>query len=195
MTDSARDTAPERTGRKWWRFGWRLLSVVVTVALLYVVLDQLQGIDLRQVVASVPAATWLAALGIYLALNLLRAARFRILLDKRDTPWRLLIPITLYHNGLVRVVPFKLGELSYVVLLRTRLNYSMQEGVGSLFGSRILEMLIIVSVFATGILLGGEAFAAQRDELILLLPDGLPGDIGRHLFRWRSHPGAAAPAA
>ena len=153
----------------WRQLLWRALSVLVTVALLYFVVDQLQGVDLRDMLAQVPAEGWMAALLAYLLLNLLRAARFRVLLDKRDTPWRLLIPITLYHNGLVRVVPFKLGEISYVVLLRNRLNYTMQEGVGSLFGARVLELVIIVAVFAFGILLSGDQFAQGRDSLMLLV--------------------------
>ena len=105
----------------------------------------------------------------YLALNLFRAFRFRILLDKRDSPWRILIPITLYHNFLVRALPFKLGELSYIVLLRSRLNYSMEEGVSSLFGARILELLIIVMVFASSIPASAEQLAAQRDELLVAI--------------------------
>ena len=148
---------------------WRLISVVVTIALLYFVVDELGGVDLRDLLSRVDFGSWLAALSAYLLLNLFRAVRFRVLLGRSDAPWRLLVPITLYHNGLVRVIPFKLGEISYVVLLKSRLNYSMQEGVGSLFGARILELLIIVLVFAFGILLSGAAFAEQRDSLILLI--------------------------
>jgi uncharacterized protein (TIRG00374 family) len=105
----------------------------------------------------------------YVALNVFRAIRFRSLLDKADAPLKLLIPITLYHNFLVRILPFKLGELSYIVLLRTRLNYSMQEGVSSLFGARILELLIIIMVFASSILLSADHFQAQRNALLLII--------------------------
>ena len=144
----------------------RLLSVLITIALLYFVVNELQGADLTALIRRIPTWSWIAALLVYLTLNLLRALRFRVLLDKRESPMRLLIPITLYHNGLVRVVPFKLGEISYVILLKTRLNYTMQEGLGSLFGARVLELLIIVLVFAFGIFMSGEQFAAQRDTLM-----------------------------
>ncbi len=148
---------------------WRSFGVLVTVALLYFVVSELQGVDLRDMLARIPAESWLGALIAYLVLNLFRAIRFRILLDRQHTPLKLLIPITLYHNGLVRVVPFKLGEISYVVLLRTRLNYSLQKGVGTLFGARILELVIIVLVFAFGILLSGGQFAEQRDRLMFIV--------------------------
>ena len=144
----------------------RLLSVLITIALLYFVVNELQGADLAALIRRIPTWSWIGALLVYLTLNLFRALRFRVLLDKRESPMRLLIPITLYHNGLVRVVPFKLGEISYVILLKTRLNYTMQEGLGSLFGARVLELLIIVLVFAFGIFMSGEQFAAQRDTLM-----------------------------
>ena len=166
MTEESIKATPDSKSKKRRQFAWRVLSVLVTVALLYFVLDELQGADLGELLTRIPAWSWMGALLVYLALNLLRAQRFRVLLDKRDTPLRLLIPITLYHNGLVRIVPFKLGEISYVLLLKTRLNYTMQEGVGSLFGARILELLIIVLVFAFGILMSGDQFAEARDKLV-----------------------------
>ena len=165
-TDHDRPIEPLKKSRNRRQLAWRLLSIVITVALLYFVVNELQGADLQALISRIPTWSWIGALLVYLSLNLLRALRFRVLLDKRESPMRLLIPITLYHNGLVRVVPFKLGEISYVILLKTRLNYTMQEGVGSLFGARILELLIIVLVFAFGIFLSGEQFAAQRDQLV-----------------------------
>ncbi len=147
----------------------RIASVVITVALLTDLVGRVHWADFDQLLARIAVSGWIGALLAYLALNLFRALRFRILLDKRDSPWRILIPITLYHNFLVRALPFKLGELSYVVLLRSRLNYSMEEGVSSLFGARVLELLIIIMVFASSILASAEQLAAQRDELLLVI--------------------------
>ena len=147
----------------------RIASVVITVVLLTDLVGRVNWAEFDQLLARIAVSGWIGALLAYLALNLFRALRFRILLDKRDSPWRILIPITLYHNFLVRALPFKLGELSYIVLLRSRLNYSMEEGVSSLFGARILELLIIVMVFASSILASAEQLAAQRDELLLAI--------------------------
>lgn len=147
----------------------RLLSVFVTVALLAILVGEVEWAKFDQLLGRVAPVSWLGALLAYLALNLFRALRFRVLLDKDDTPWRLLAPITLYHNFLVRALPFKLGELSYIALLRSRLNYSLEEGVSSLFGARVLELLIIILVFATGVLTSAEALAQQRDHLMLII--------------------------
>lgn len=147
----------------------RAASIAITVGLLADLVGRVNWAEFDQLLGRVTATSWLGALLAYLTLNLFRALRFRILLDKRDSPWRILAPITLYHNFLVRALPFKLGELSYILLLRSRLNYSMEEGVSSLFGARVLELLIIVMVFASSIPASTEALAAQRDELTLAI--------------------------
>ena len=147
----------------------RIASVIVTVGLLAALVGEVEWAKFDQLLGRVALVSWLGALLAYLSLNLFRALRFRILLDKDDTPWRLLIPITLYHNFLVRALPFKLGELSYIALLRSRLNYSMEEGLSSLFGARILELLIIILVFASGVLTSAEALAQQREQLMLII--------------------------
>ena len=155
---------PARRTRQWL---WRLASLLITAFLLIYLLGEISEADFGEVLRRVSAGSLFGAMLSYLILNLLRALRFRILLDKSDAPLRILIPITLYHNGLVRLLPFKLGELSYIVLLRSRLNYSMESGVSSLLSARLLELLIIVIVFATGTLLSGVQFADPQAETLL----------------------------
>lgn len=170
MPDSARPPSAKSAKRRDRRqLAVRIASVLVTVALLAVLVGEVEWAEFDQLLGRVAPLSWLGALLAYLALNLFRALRFRVLLDKDDTPWRLLIPITLYHNFLVRALPFKLGELSYIALLRSRLNYSMEEGLSSLFGARVLELLIIILVFASGVLTSAEALAGQRDQLMLII--------------------------
>ena len=45
----------------------------------------------------------------------------------------------------------------------------MEEGLSSLFGARVLELLIIVMVFASSIPASAEELAAQREELTLAI--------------------------
>ncbi len=144
----------------------RLLSIAVTAGLLLVLIGRVEWGEFDDLLARITLLSFCGALLAYLALNLLRALRFRILLDRGDSPWRSLVPITLYHNFLVRALPFKLGELSYIALLRSRLGYSMEAGLSSLFGARLLELLIIIMVFAASILSSAEELAARRDELL-----------------------------
>ena len=163
------ELAPQRKPINTKQLIWRGISILVTVVLLIFLAQNVEWTDFATLIGRISILSLLGALFSYLMLNVFRAIRFRTLLDRENTPLRLLIPITLYHNFLVRLLPFKLGEISYVVLLRSRLNYSMEEGVSSLFGARIMELLIIVVVFAVGILLSGEQFEAQRSSLMLVV--------------------------
>ncbi len=170
MTDSATPTKAYTSKRRDKpQLIVRIVSVIVTVALLAVLVGEVEWAKFDLLLGRIAPVSWLGALLAYLTLNLFRTLRFRVLLGKDDTPWRLLLPITLYHNFLVRALPFKLGELSYIALLRSRLNYSMEEGLSSLFGARILELLIIIMVFASGVLTSAEALAQQRDRLMLII--------------------------
>ena len=169
MADTTNPDSQRRNGGKGRQRLIRVLSILITLVLVVVLAGEVKWDEFDDLLGKVALSSWLAALLAYLALNLFRALRFRILLDKSDSPWRILIPITLYHNFLVRALPFKLGELSYIVLLRSRLNYSMEEGVSSLFGARILELLIIVMVFASGVLTSAEQLAAERATLLAIV--------------------------
>jgi glycosyltransferase 2 family protein len=169
MTDMPTNIVSQRKPTNLKQLIWRGMSILVTVVLLIILINNVKWAEFGDLIGRVSIISLFGALFSYLMLNVFRAIRFRTLLDKEDTPLRVLIPITLYHNFLVRLLPFKLGEISYIVLLRSRLNYSMEEGVSSLFGARILELLIIVVVFAVGILLSGEQFTIQRDSLMAVV--------------------------
>ena len=82
--------------------------------------------------------------GIYLLLNLFRALRFRLLLDQKHLPIRVLFPIALYHNFWVRTLPFFAGEFSYIALLRRYLKQPISSGVSSLLFSRLFELLLVL---------------------------------------------------
>lgn len=169
MTEPSNTIAPQRKPINIKQLLWRGFSIGVTVVLLIYLANNIEWKEFGQLFGRISSISLLGAMLSYLMLNIFRAIRFRTLLDKDDSPMRVLIPITLYHNFLVRLLPFKLGELSYIVLLRSRLNYSMEEGVSSLFAARILELLIIVVVFAMAIVASGDHFSEQRDGLMVLV--------------------------
>src|SRR5690606_36010597 len=86
-------------------------------------------------------------------LNFFRLIRFRTLLKRPDIPFETLYPIVLYHNFLVRMLPFKTGELSYVVLLRQHLNQPLREGVSSLISARLFELFMVIVIGGGALLL------------------------------------------
>jgi uncharacterized membrane protein YbhN (UPF0104 family) len=145
---------------------WYTLSILITVSLMAYLINTIKWSEFFDLLARVSLLSLLASAAAYLILNYFRAIRFRTLLEKGDTPMRVLFPITLYHNFLLRVLPFKLGELSYIILLHSHLNFTFQKGVSTLFSARILELLIILVVFAFGLIFSGKILAEQREFLL-----------------------------
>lgn len=147
---------------------FQVVSLLVTLALMAYILNHVEWAAMRSMLVNMPVQSLIGAFIAYTVLNIFRAVRFRILLERRESPYRLLIPITFYHNFLVRVLPFKMGELSYIVLLRNRLGYSVEEGVSSLFGARLLELIMILLVAGSALLASGGALTVSETGLIAL---------------------------
>jgi len=88
-------------------------------------------------------ATLLVGLGIYFALNFFRALRFKVVTGS-ELGLGLLYPITLYYNFLAQTLPFRTGELSYIVILRRHRPGVTAEGAGALVGSKLFELLMVM---------------------------------------------------
>ncbi|MEP7287507.1 MAG: lysylphosphatidylglycerol synthase transmembrane domain-containing protein [Chloroflexota bacterium] len=150
---------------KWiWKFVGLGLSVFIAVYLL----KQIDFKEFSDMVRAVPVGSLVLAFLIYMLLNFSRALRFRLLLGQQNTPIRLMYPIALYHNFLVRTLPFKTGELSYIVMLRTYLNQPIREGVGSLLSARLFDLLLVASGCTLGILTATSQLATQSHLIFTL---------------------------
>lgn len=162
--------------RKWLSRG---ISLVIAAALIAFVLSLVDWADFQAVLSRLSPASLLGAFGVYLLLNWFRAVRYRVLLGRDGLRAWQIFPIGLAHNFLVRLLPFKLGEVSYIVWMRNRHDVTVSEGVSSLFGSRIFELLVIIIV-AIGAILFSRAILPLRTEvlMLLLLVCAIGGSVG-----------------
>lgn len=152
----------------------RLVLAVIALGLLGSVLWQIDWTAFQQFASRLTALAILGAFLTYGAQNVFRALRYRALLGDPTLPLRSLIPISLYHNGMVRLLPFKLGEATYVILMRQHHQVSVQAGVSTLFLARLLELFIILAVgVITVVAFGGIVGSSSVGMLALLLGGGL----------------------
>jgi uncharacterized membrane protein YbhN (UPF0104 family) len=151
---------PISTSRQW---GVRLLGLAISVAIAGYLVAQIDTQQFLALIGNVSAPILLGTFAIYMLLNFSRAMRFSVLLGGISA--RLLYPIALYHNFLVRTLPFKTGELSYVVLTRHYLRRSLVEGVGSLVSARLFDLLVV----ATGCTIGLLTVAGSNADPTLFL--------------------------
>lgn len=157
---------------------WKLIGLVISVSVAVILLAEIDLDSFMRMVRSVPVWSLTGALVIYLLLNFFRYLRFRALLAGTGFPFSIMYPIVLYHNLLVRVLPFKTGEVSYVVLLRQYLNQPLRDGVSSLVLARLFELLMVVLAASTSLLLTGSMaldgeVAIQREVALPLLFAGM----------------------
>lgn len=146
----------------------RAISLIVALALIIFLITVIDWQTFGDLLFSLSPLSIIAGFLIYVALNFFRSLRFKVLLDQDNTPIKTLFPIALYHNFLVRLLPFKLGELSYIVLLRNRLGIKVEEGISSLAGSRLLELLVIVMVAAVTLFIAGDIVPGQQIIMMIL---------------------------
>lgn len=165
-TTSPAEQVPRGGGRQTLKRG---LTLVVGIGILLFLLSVLDWQTFGTLLGRLSPLAALAAFLIYVALNFFRAMRYRTLLQRPELPASQLFPISLYHNLLVRILPFKLGELTYIYLMRRRLDVPVSAGVSSLFGSRILELLVIVVVALGTLLVAGGQFQLEDTGLRLLI--------------------------
>jgi glycosyltransferase 2 family protein len=156
---------------------WRIISFVIATVIVIFMLSLVSWSKFLGLLAQLSPLSLIAAFLLYVLLNFWRSLRYIALLDRDDIlVWRV-FPIALYHNFLVRLLPFKLGEVTYIVLMRNRLDVSMKEGVSSLFGSRLLELLVIILVAAISLLLSGEILPNQSGLAFILVVGSLLGGM------------------
>lgn len=156
---------------------WRVISIVIASAIIIFMLSLIQWQDFVDVLSRLSWQSMALAFVVYVLLNLWRSFRFVALLNRDDVIVSRVFPIALYHNFLVRLLPFKLGEFAYIVLMRNRMAVPVEEGVSSLFGSRLLELLMIVLVGAVSLLLSGEIVPNQGGVALVLVVFCVVGGI------------------
>lgn len=121
-----------------------LLGLGVSITLVIYLARQIDYSHFFQLAKSSPFWFFLLLFVFFLLLNIFRALRFRMLLDRKQLSLAILLPITLCHNFFVRTLPLMVGEFSYIALLRRYLKIPVSEGVRSLFEARLFDLQFVI---------------------------------------------------
>jgi uncharacterized protein (TIRG00374 family) len=151
------------------RLFWQAASILVSVGLMAYILLQMDMTHFMEMVRTVPAWSIIGAFIIYIALNYFRALRFRSFMPRPHPTVVDLLPIVLYHNFLTRVLPFKTGEISYVILVNRHLKQPISEGISSLLSARLFELGLVILGGAFGVLSMNSQPTEQRILWFVLL--------------------------
>jgi uncharacterized protein (TIRG00374 family) len=130
-----------------------LLSILVTFALVWLLLSHIdfdKTAAMFKAISPYKVALLVIIYGIYLNLN---ALRFRLLLHSKKVKFAQLLTITFLHNMYNRILPFRTGEVSYILLLRTKGAAGGPEAAASLLVARIFDYLTVSFMFVSAMLI------------------------------------------
>ena len=157
-----------------------LLGLGVSVILVTYLVRRIDYPHFLRLAKNVPLWFFFILFALFFLLNICRALRFRMLLDREDLPLTVLFPITLCHNFFVRTLPLMVGEFSYIALLRRHLKIPVSEGVRSLFEARLFDLQFVVLGGTFGLLTMGHESTLYM--LTILVLAGVLIIVNRALF-------------
>jgi hypothetical protein len=92
---------------------------------------------------------WLGfALTAYLVNIALRALRFSNLIYSRRATWLELVPVSALHNILMYLMPAKTGDMTYIFIVKNRMNVSLTEGASTLLAARFYDFTVVALILA-----------------------------------------------
>ncbi len=139
------------------------LSLIISVALIYLLISQISTQDLIFTLKNL----YLPSLFTYMVISLsgasLRAWRYRLLLQPEGVSWSGILLVTFIKNSLIDLLPARLGSLSYIYLLNRRLGLAFEPVTSSFIASFLFDFLtlspfLILAIMSVG--LGVDAIAS-----------------------------------
>jgi len=122
-----------------------LFSTIITIVLVYILLTQIELGDIFNVLFSIRAHWIILGFILYILSYFFRALRFQILLNEKISI-KDLFSIVCVHNMVNNIIPARMGELSYIYLIKKR-GISTGEGIATLMIARIFDVIIISFLF------------------------------------------------
>lgn len=159
----------------WKTLGKLLFSFCITGALFYIMFTYTNWKGVKDMILHIPVLLLLIWIGIFLLNFFLRAMRISLFLQKK-IPFLTLYPITLVHNSLVQLLPFRLGEISFIYLTKRTNRVGTVEAALALFIVRILDLFTVFFLLAISFFLLEQKpsiFSSLRFQIINVLIPGL----------------------
>lgn len=172
-----------------------LAGVLLGGVLAWLLIRSSGGLDavvdsVRQSISGADGGLLAAALGLFVASQLLRAVRWKVLSLRTEIGLGSALPLTSVHIGLGHLLPVRLSDVAMVGLFRHHASVPLGDGTGVVIVSKLLDLVAMGSVVAVVVAAGtGGAVAAVAPAVaaagilgVLLMP---------WVLRWIRRPVAA----
>ncbi len=124
----------------------KLSAVVISVALVAILLLQIQIGDIITTLADIDPLYLIVGFVLYACSYFFRALRFQVLLNG-EVGIRNLFNIVCVQNMANNILPARTGELSYIYLLKKLHNITTGEGFATLLVARVFDFFAISLLF------------------------------------------------
>ncbi len=166
-------------------FKWIALSIQCLLGVLLlrwmVVSNRLDAKQLIDHLTQPKLAPFLLGILCFALVMYLSALRYRLFLSAA-VPMNYLIGTTLFQNALLTFMPWRIGEVSYPLLLRRDYNVPIASSSASLIAIRLMDLSILVVVAALG---GNSLGFDTRSAIVILGSTGILILLLGLLFIWR----------
>lgn len=151
------------------RIFYILISVLVSVALILFLLSQIEIDDIFQTYLNIYVPALLVFFGLSLLGSFFRAWRYKILLSPLKIGWGQILLATFVRNLFTDLLPLRIGSLSYIYVLNSRLKYSFNSAASSFLVSLIYDFLSLSPFLVLAILVLGLGSTPLSTPLFLLI--------------------------
>jgi len=143
-----------------------IISILVTAALLALLLSQVSLSGLVSIFKKFDILSLGIAFFLYICLYIARAIRFKLFIKQKTSLWHL-FKIAVAHNFIIRSIPMKVGELSFVEFIKGRYGVARSYGLGTLLTIRMFDLITIVFLATTSLFI--IRFSGPRIWFMLLI--------------------------
>jgi glycosyltransferase 2 family protein len=134
-------------GKRFWLKA--AIGLGITLGLFYLLFSYIDLHQLAELFSRTRWGLWLSGIGFWTIIYLSRAKRFCALAPR--TPYLTMLCIAAVHNLLLRLLPFRTGELAYAFLVKRAGTAGLGESLFSLLLLRILDSTMVVILFAAAL--------------------------------------------
>ncbi len=136
------------------------LGLVISLALFRLLFEFVGLGDLKELFENLRWGPWLLGGVLWMGVYAMRTVRFRLLAPQ--TPPGTMFWICSVHTLLIRLLPFRTGELSYGILVKRTGTAGLGESLLGLLLLRVMDATTVVVVFCVTLLAWGGSFLGDR---------------------------------
>lgn len=150
------------------------LGIAIAGGILGFLFSQISLAEFRLIVSEISIAVLVLVFILMVAINTLRAYRFRLLLSRKEISIIRFTGTVLVCNLVTNILPAGIGHLSYPALFRRNFDVALSQSIPILLLARIFDLVTICIIFLLSATLAqtipaSMTFAIQSISLIVLI--------------------------